>query len=150
VSGAAPLTFELILCYTDRYENTICPIFYPHTGIALPNASVASPSMELTLGHCQTDYFSLGNPGVLWGKVIYFYRSGFTGMDAPLSQILDFDNSLVDSISSWQWQQEDVMQIQMEYWASHRHEMAIKGTFYRSILKPHVQRLMARPTMGGS
>jgi len=105
--------------------------------------------MELTLGHCRTDYFSLGNPGVLRGKVIYFYRSGFTGMDAPLSQILDFHNSLVDSISSWQWQQEDVTQIQMEYRASHGHEMAIEGTFYGSILKPHVQRLMARPMMGG-
>jgi len=105
--------------------------------------------MELTLGDCRTDYFSLGNPGVLRGKEIYFYRSGFTGMDAPLSQILDFDNSLVDSISSWQWQQQDVTQIQMEYRASHGHEMAVEGTFYGSILKPHVRRLMARPTMGG-
>ena len=83
--------------------------------------------MELTLGDCRTDYFGLGNSGVLQGKAIYLYRSGFTGMDAPLSQILDFHNSLVDSIPSLQWQQEDVTQIQMEYRASHGHEMAVEG-----------------------
>jgi hypothetical protein len=75
------------------------PNFHPHSGIASPNASIASSTTASTLGDRQTDYFGLGKPGVggeerflsltelKWGE---FETMGFGGLESSEKK-LQFD-----------------------------------------------------------
>jgi hypothetical protein len=62
----APSTLKLTPRYADSFKKRmdLLPNFYPHTGVALSNGSIASSMMASTLGDSQTDYFGLGKPGV--------------------------------------------------------------------------------------
>jgi len=108
--------------------------------------------MEPTLGDCRTDHFGLGNPGVLRGKDDSISTQvGSLVRTPPLSQILNFGISLVDSISTWQWQQEDVTRklkwntgpLMGTRWSSRERFMDL------SILKSHVRRRIVGHAKGG-